>query len=517
MGHGAVMGGPQTVPFDVAVIGGGITGASAANHLAAAGFSTVLLERADFAGGTSSRSSRLQHCGLTYFSPGRSIWNFLRNPRMAIEHMELARRAMRDRSGFVRATPARARAIGFYMPLYRREGIPLWKARLGFALLRALDPGGVPLDFKPMSAREIAAMPALSHLRDRQDLSGVIRFTEYQFDWPERICVDTVLNARDLGAVTRNYTEVTSVRRQPDGRWRLELLDRRTQARETLEARAVVNAAGAWVDGIAAASGLPVPKINQGLKGTNVVVRLPPEFRGIAIETALPNGDPFYVIPWRDLHYFGPRDEPHEPEAAGFRADEATIRGLLDDFNSVFPDIALSRQDVLYSWAGVRPRTARAGHPDGCEAVLLHDMAQHGAPGYFVYTGGLIMTHRHAGASIAKALSGRMAPSGPARAISHAARQFPQAAGAGFSTGGEAIPLDHLRFSAAHEQVVNLDDLMFRRFPIGWSEGMGLDVAEAVAEGVSDVMGWSPAEVGAQVRRYRAQVAQDFGVGEPCT
>ena len=510
------MGGPEPLPFDVAVIGGGITGASAANHLAAAGFSTALLERADFAGGTSSRSSRLQHCGLTYFSPGRSIWNFLRNPRMAIEHVELARRAMRDRSGFVRATPKRTKAIGFYMPLYRREGIPLWKARLGFAMLRALDPGGVPLDFKPMSQEEIAAMPALSHLRDRQDLSGVIHFTEYQFDWPERICVDTVLNARDLGAVTRNYTEVTSVRRQADGRWRLALLDRRTGAHETLEAHAVVNAAGAWVDAIAATSSLPVPKVNQGLKGTNVVVRLPPEFRGIAIETALPNGDPFYVIPWRDLHYFGPRDQPHEPEAAGFRADEETILGLLEDFNSVFPDIALTRRDVLYSWAGVRPRTAREGHPDGCEAVLLHDMAQHGAPGYFVYTGGLIMTHRHAGASIAKALSDRMAPSGPTKAISHAARPFPQAAGRVISAGGDTVPLDYLRFSAGHEQVVNLDDLMFRRFPIGWSEGMGLDAAEAVAEGISDIMGWSPSQVGEQVRRYRAQVAHDFGVEGPC-
>lgn len=508
---------PDPASFDVAVIGGGITGASAANHLAAAGFSTALLERSDFAGATSSRSSRLQHCGLTYFSPGRSIWNFLRNPLMAVEHIELARRAMRDRSGFLAATPGRMRAISFYVPLYRREGIPLWKARLGFAMLRALDPGGAPLDFRAMSAREIAATPALSHLRDRQGLTGVIRFTEHQFDWPERICVDTVLNARDRGAVTRNYTEVAAISRQPDGRWRLELVDRRTQARETLEARAVVNAAGAWVDAIAAASGLPVPKVNQGLKGTNAVVRLPPEFRGIAIETALANGDPFYVIPWRDLHYFGPRDQPHEPGPAGFRADEETIRGLVEDFNSVFPDLALARRDVLYSWAGVRPRTARAGHPDGCEAVLLHDMARHGTPGYFVYTGGLLMTHRHAGASIAKALSERMRPSRPAQAVSHAARHFPQAAGSRvISSGGETVPLDHLRFSAEHEQVVNLDDLMFRRVCLGWSEGMGLDVAEAVAESVSDIMGWSRLQVSEQVRRYRAQVAHDFGVEAPC-
>lgn len=503
--------------FDVAVIGGGITGASAANHLAAAGFSTVLLERSDFASGTSSRSSRLQHCGLTYFSPGRSIWNFLRNPRTAIEHLELARRAMRDRSRFVTATPGRTTAIRFYMPLYRHEGVPLWKARLGFGLLAALDPGGVPLDFKAMSADEIAATPALAHLRDGQALSGVIRFTEYQFDWPERICVDTILNARDLGATVRNYTGVTSVSRLPDGHWRLDLLDHRTQTTDAVEARTVVNAAGAWVDDIAGISGLSLPKINQGLKGTNVAVRLPPEFRGIAIETSLANGDPFYVIPWRDLHYFGPRDQPHEPEPAGFRADEDTIACLLEDFNSVFPDMVLSRKDVLYNWAGVRPRTARAGQPDGCEAVLLHDMAGQGAPGYFVYTGGLLMTHRNAGASIAKAVTGRIQPSHRARPISHAARQFPDAgSGRTISTGGETVPLAHLRFAAEHEHVVNLDDLMFRRVPFGWSEGMGLDIAETVADGISDIMGWSPAQVGQQVQQYRARIARDFGVGEPC-
>ncbi|NKB83853.1 FAD-dependent oxidoreductase [Ochrobactrum grignonense] len=91
--------------YDVCIIGGGIIGASAANHLSAAGFSVFLAEQGDFASGTTSRSSRLQHCGLTYFSPGRSLLNFLRSPRMALEHFELARRAMRDRSRFIRETP----------------------------------------------------------------------------------------------------------------------------------------------------------------------------------------------------------------------------------------------------------------------------------------------------------------------------------------------------------------------------------------------------------------------------
>lgn len=512
----------QGSSFQVAVIGGGITGASAANHLAAAGFRTVLLERGDFASGTSSRSSRLQHCGLTYFSPGRSIWNFLLNPRMAIEHLELARRAMRDRSRFVRATPERVRPVRFYTPLYRNDGIPAWKARLGFRLLELLDPGGVPLDFELLGPAEAASEPALRHLRDRQDLVGAMKFTEYQFDWPERICLDTVLNARDCGAQVRNYAEVVAIGQVADGGWQLDVADRRCRAGDdkvvsTVAADCIVNATGAWVDETASRCGLSVPRVNQGLKGTNVVVRLPDEFRGLAVETALPDGNPFYVIPWGDLHYFGPRDEPCDPTPDGFRADEPTILALLQDFSSVFPSLPIAREDVLYSWAGVRPRTARAGHPDGCEAVLLHDQSKPGGPPYYTYTGGLLMTHRNAGASIAEAVSKRIRPERPSRPISYDARMTkPSSTGDHSSLGETGIGIEELRRAARGEMVFHLDDLLFRRFPLGWSERHGLDIARPAAEAIADIVGWSPDEVSQEVTRYNDLVAREFGRAAPC-
>lgn len=497
--------------FQVAVIGGGITGASAASYLAAAGFTTILLERGDFASGTSSRSSRLQHCGLTYFSPGRSLWNFLLNPRMALEHLELARRAMRDRSRFVRATPERLRPIRFHTPLYRRDGLSAWKARLGFRVLEALDPGGVPLDFELLTPEEALREPALAHLRDKQDLAGVIRFTEYQFDWPERICLDTLLHARDCGAEIRNYAEVTAIAPADKGGWRL------TVKEEVITADCVVNATGAWVDETVAHCGLTLPQINQGLKGTNLAVRLPPEFRGLAVETTLPDGNPFYVIPWRDIHYFGPRDEPMAPKAEGFRADERTIAALIEDFRSALPGIPLTRADVLYSWAGVRPRTARAGHADGCEAVLLHDMTKAERSPYYAYTGGLIMTHRHAGASIAGAVAKRLQPAQPPQPVRHAARlmandsEAPQ-----LQAGDEAVSHAHLRFCAEHEMVRHLDDLLFRRVPLGWSPTLGLDAARRAAEIISDIMGWTEADIDREVARYEALVARDFGRTSAC-
>ncbi len=515
----------QLPSFQVAVIGGGITGTSAARHLAAAGFRTILLERGDFASGTSSRSSRLQHCGLTYFSPGRSIWNFLLQPRMAIEHLELARRAMRDRSRFVRASPERVRPLRFFTPLYRSDGIPPWKARLGFRLLEMLDPGGVPLDFELLSPEQARGEPALRHLRDSRDLVGAVRFTEYQFNWPERICVDAALNARACGADIRNYADVIAIKEAADGRWHLDVADKRGATKDkedaggisTIAADCIVNATGAWVDQTASQCGLSVRSVNQGLKGTNLVVRLPLEFRRLALETTLPDGNPFYVIPWGDLHYFGPRDEICDASPDGFRADETTILALLQDFRSVFPAISIAREDVIYSWAGVRPRTARPGHPDGCEAVLLHDMSKVGGPAYYTYTGGLLMTHMQTGADIAKAVGKRFRPEHPQPA-SYAALTLRPPALRDHPTWNEAeLDVAQLRHAARDELVFHLDDLLFRRVPVGWSRRLGLDIAQQAAEAVADIMGWSPATVVQEVERYNKLVAHEFGMTAACT
>src|SRR5579871_5654859 len=257
--------------FDVAVIGGGIIGCSAANHLAAAGYRAILLEQFDLAGATSGRTSRLQYCGLSYFSRFRSVTDTLSRPGEAWEGVALARRAMRDRSRFVRETPERVRPVTFFFPLYRDGSIPLWQVRLGFSLLERLDPGGVPLDQTLLSPEEARRESVLAHLRDPDRLVGVMRYTEYQFDWPERICVDAALHAEDNGAHIANHVAVTSLSRRSDGAWTIATTERRTGANRSVEAKAVVNAAGVWVDHLAAASRLNAPAVNQGCKGTNEI------------------------------------------------------------------------------------------------------------------------------------------------------------------------------------------------------------------------------------------------------
>ena len=487
--------------FDVGVIGGGITGASAANHLVAAGYSTLLLDQGDFGGATTGRTSRLQYSGLSYLDSCRSLGRIARRPRGAIEGVQLARRAMRDRSAFVRDVPERVRPVTFYLPIYRGGPISLRMMRWGLQLMERLDPGGVPLKIDVIEPEVLRREACLRHLRDLDRLEGVVSCVEYQFDWPERICVDAIFNARENGARVENYTCVERIERRSDGSWLLHVHDRTRNERRIHAVRTVMNAAGAWVDEIAQGSSLGMPRLNQGAKGSNVMVRLPEEFRGLGFESLTRSGEPFYVIPWGGLHYFGPANRAQDPSEDGFKVGADEITYLLDEFNHLFPRLRLGRSDVIYHWAGVRPRTADPHHPVGGPAVRLHDLSDQGAPGYFAYTGGLLMVHRSAGRDMVKGIGRRVTPSGKSRPLIGSARTVPSQA-------------DELLYACEQEQVVELDDLLRRRVRSGWGEQLGCDIAHEVAASVRDVMGWTQADASARADRYIRDTRSVFGLAE---
>ena len=121
--------------FDVVIIGGGINGASTAQHLAAAGYRSLIIDKGDFGSGASARSSRLLHCGLRYLAPGRSLFDFVRHPRRLATALRMARLAMEARGEFVRTTPDRATAMTLHFPIYRGGLYGAWQVDAAFALL----------------------------------------------------------------------------------------------------------------------------------------------------------------------------------------------------------------------------------------------------------------------------------------------------------------------------------------------------------------------------------------------
>lgn len=489
--------------YDTVVVGGGIIAAAAGEHLTAAGYRTLLVERDDYGSGTSSKTSRLQHCGLGYLSAAsRSIAAFLARPSGAIECLSLMRRAMQGRAEFVRAAPERLKPVTFIVPLTRENAIPGWKARLAFKLMAASDGGEVPLDLRILSAEEARAHAALKGM-GIEGLHGAMSFTEYQYHWPERIVVDAVMRARTIGMEALNHTAVTALSREND-LWRVTLNS--PEGIRDVAARAVVNCAGAWVDEITALAGAGHIRKNAGEKGTNIVVRLPDNLSGIGFQTVTAAGAPFYLIPWGELHYVGPWDCPCDGRPEGFRASETEIAAILDQLGRLFPGLRLSRDDVRYSWAGVRPRSLARGGKGSGPAVLEHDLTEEGLPNVFLFTGGLLMTHRDAGRRLTRAVARRLKPSGGPRPLRPASPMV---------TDMDRVSEASVAHAVLNEQARTLSDILRRRLSVGWEPDLGVSHAETAAELAAPHLNWTPQEKAIQIARFREEAVTQFGLRLP--
>ncbi|RWB69979.1 FAD-dependent oxidoreductase [Mesorhizobium sp.] len=489
----------MTADFDVLVVGGGIIGASAGQHMASAGYKTLLVEKGDYASETSSRTSRMHNCGFMYFldaydSPLRLVLQ----PRSLFKSLELARRTMCERASFVRTSPDRVRKIDFFIPFQADGKTTRFRMKIAATLLRLLGGRSVSLEPTFLNASSARRHPLLQKMNNSQRLSGAFRFAEYQYAWPERIVVDTILKGRVAGLDARNYTTLVALSRDA-GIWSATLEHEGTNF--TVTAKAIVNAAGAWVDHITRLASNSAPDLNTGVKGVNLLVQLPPEMKGMGMETVTARGAPFYMMPWGDMHYMGPADAPADAATTEFRATDAEILEILKEANRLFPTLHLGPEDVLYSWAGVRPRTASMGKPFGSLEVREHDLTAYGLENFFVFTGGLIMTHRDAGRRLLKAVQRHISPSGkPSVPDYHLSRQPDE----------DRVSATSVARAINQEQARSLSDILRRRLSVGWSPDLGLSSVEEAADFAGPILNWSPDERAKQVACYRAEVERSF-------
>jgi glycerol-3-phosphate dehydrogenase len=498
--------------FDVAVIGAGANGASAAQHLAAAGYAVLVVDKGDFAAGSSGRSSRLLHCGLRYLAPGGSMWDFVRSPHKLHVALRMARQAMHARAQLVETAPERVEKLRFCFPIYADGAYAPWQVALAFRILERLGPPSVPLDYRRVPKAEIGRTPLARWLRDQDRLQGLAVFTEYRYEWAERLVVEAVLDAERMGAVARNYTAVTGMSRDGGDGWALALADQLAPgATARVRAKIVLNMAGIWVDRVNAAAGTSVRRRINGTKGSHIVVRLPPECRDYGIVTINRANEPFYCIPWRGLHFFGPTETLYDGDPDDIRPLESEIAWLIDEANHMMPGLSLTREHVLYSWAGVRPLGADPAFPKGKRSREVHDLAADGMPGVYAMTAGPIMTHRSAGMEMAALVASKIRPSRAPQKIDYGARPFPENQNAPpLLEDYTAIKLSDLKAAARTEHPATLADLMFRRVGAAWTATMGHGAAETAARAVAAEMGWDEARIAHEVRAYRQLLERDF-------
>ena len=197
----------------MAIVGAGINGASAAQHLSAGGYKVLVVDQGDFANGATSRSSRLLHCGLRHLATGSNFLTTLLRPDRLARSMGTVRADMQARDEIVRTIPDRLRPINFCLPIYTDDAYTPWQLDAAFAVLRMMSPTGVPLDYRRYNRKQFDQVPIAPWLRDPGRLKSVAVFREYLFDWPERIALDALFDARRMGAQINNYTRVEGLKR----------------------------------------------------------------------------------------------------------------------------------------------------------------------------------------------------------------------------------------------------------------------------------------------------------------
>jgi glycerol-3-phosphate dehydrogenase len=355
--------------FDLLVVGGGIQGAAIAREAAMRSLAVLLVEAADFAVGTSSRSSRLVHGGLRYLQQG---------------HFALVREALTERERLLRQVPHLVRPAPMLLPFYRDGGGSKWMAWLGTRAYSWLAKDSTMP--RPRRLSPVAAQEAFPGLRTQGLLGAVLYYDAATVDG--RLTLANVQSAVESGARVVNHCSLEG-RGTSDGEFRLR--DRIGDFDVTVRARHVVNAAGPRADLVRRSLGCEGEDLVRVSRGSHLI--LDPRPSETAIAAFLPDKRIQFVVPHRDGTVCGTTDvdEPVTVEEPTVPKDD--LRYLLDALGFLLAP-APRREDVRFAYCGWRSLPAGKGPPGALnrEAFLVDEPL----PGATMYTavGGKLTTHR---------------------------------------------------------------------------------------------------------------------------
>jgi glycerol-3-phosphate dehydrogenase len=339
------------VDHEVAVIGGGILGVGAAQACAAAGYSCVVLEQADWAFGTSSRSSKLIHGGLRY---------------LETRQFHLVRESLRERAILLRIAPGLVHPLAFRIPVYRTTSRRPATLAAGLSLY-ALLAGFTPLArfSATLPGRRLPAALARAGLQ-AAGLQTVFRYFDAQTD--DAALTRAVLrSAQSLGAQARCPARLLVAEREDEG-YRLTVDE--GGARRTLRCGYLVNAGGPWVNEVLAciAPASTQRRIDRVL-GSHLVLETQLHDEAFYLESPLDRRAVF-VLPWQGHTLLGTTERPFEGDPAQAAVNDADRAYLLSTLQHYFPQATLK---IVREFAGVRVLP----HGDGRPFVAPRDCVFH--------------------------------------------------------------------------------------------------------------------------------------------
>lgn len=531
--------------WDLIVIGGGINGAGIARDAALRGLRTLIVEQRDWGSGTTSWSTRLIHGGLRY-----------------LEYFEipLVRESLREREILLRNAPHLVKPLEFVMPVYEGPNfhtIPLWRgvrysmpdmffAMLGYDIL-SFDKS-LP-HYKLYSAEGLRKVePGLSP----KELRGGAIYYDGQVTFPERLCLENVLDAAQHGAITLNYVAAGDLQHENGQVRGVVLRDTISGTTVTARGRMIINCAGPWVDRALQQLGVKTERQIGGTKGTHIIVGAFPGAPKRALYISAPtDARQFFIVPWNGLYLIGTTDTRYEGDLDAVHPTEDEVEYLLRSTNYAIPDANLTVDDVLYTYAGVRPLPyVGEGVAGGItRRHVLYDHGKHnGLHGLLSIIGGKITTYRslaeEAVDEACKQLGVRersrtatrplpgTAWGTPANIVRSYGPQLEQRYGLDQATiktlaplyGSQIVPLlaagdtsarlrlrlpgerpligAQLVYAFEHEQAQSLTDVLMRRTMTSFQPQRGLDTIHGAAEFVGQYYGWDENRIRQEIERY---------------
>ena len=365
----------RTESFHLAIIGGGINGAAIARDAAMRGLRVALVDRGDFAGATSSHSSKLIHGGLRYLPQGQ---------------LRLVREALRERERLrVLTAPHLVHPIRFLFPFYRgrKPGRFSISAGLMFYDLMARTPAA--LRHRRLTA---AATRELEPALARDALTGGALYFDGWAD-DARLTWENALDAALHGAAIANYVAVEGFSRAGARITAASARDLLGHAPIELRARHFVNATGPWLDDLRRLDDPGAASSVRLTKGVHLVIgaaRLPVRNSLVLSDAA---GRVVFVMPRDGWLLIGTTDTDFDGDRDRLRADAADIAYLLDMVNAAIPAANLDADDVAYSFAGLRALELTAGGR-APSRVSREEILLEGPSGMLSIAGGKLTTHR---------------------------------------------------------------------------------------------------------------------------
>ncbi len=355
-------------PFDLIVVGAGINGAGIARDAAMRGLKVLLLDKGDISDGTTQWSTRLIHGGLRY-----------------LEHYEvhLVRESLAEREKLLKIAPHLVKPLRFVVPIYERSKRGPGMIRLGMIGYDILSFDKSVPNHKMLSREEtMQRYPGLNP----EGLLGAATYYDGQVEYAERVAVENAMSAREHGAVVLTHAEVRRLLFEDAGNGGLpraagvEFEDTLNGGVYKASAPVTVNVAGPWVDRVLSGAGsfgiddAPEGETGEreqmigGTKGSHLVVD---PFPGapqdaLYVEARL-DGRPYFIVPWNGRYLIGTTDFRYKEDLDRVSADDDEIDYLIDETNAVVSTANLTREDVLFTYSGVRPLPFK---PEGSESSI---------------------------------------------------------------------------------------------------------------------------------------------------